>query len=199
MINYSEITRYQSDDFGAYLKAPGYSHSYLKQEINGILPEFNVTENVRIGKIVDAIITGEPVNMSDELYPYCRDIAGAIKANYGSLIDAFEKQVNYMGKAEYNRFTMPVKGRLDFLLPKNAAIDLKVTKSKDIKSLIKYMGYENQLWNYCKLAGVKKAFLMVYSIPLKKTQLIQLDCSNTYNEFWAEKILKFGKIEPASV
>lgn len=194
MIIYKDIKSFKSEDFGAYLNAPGYSHSFLKQEVNGVVPEFNETENVRIGKMVDNIITGEPVDMDSDLYPYCRDIAKQITATYGGLIKQFQTQVNYSATACLNGFEMPVKGRLDFLLPGHAVIDLKVTKSMNVHLLAKFMGYENQLWHYCKMAGVKTGFLMFYSIPLKKTQLIQVDCSGNFNQFWADKILKFGKI-----
>lgn len=195
MIIYSDIKRYEDVPFGEYLNLPGYSHSFLKREVNGVSEHIETTENMRLGSMVDAILT-EPskVNMTSDMYRAGRDIAARIKAEFGRLIARFKKQVSYAGVLEYESFEMPVKGRLDFLLPGHAVIDLKVTKSKDINSLIKIFGYENQIWNYAKLAGVDKAYLMIYSLPLKQTQVHYFDCSQNINEFWANKILKFGKI-----
>jgi hypothetical protein len=105
-----------------------------------------------------------------------------------------KKQVSFTADASYLDFTMPVTGRLDFLLPKVAVIDLKVTKSKNLKGLIEFMGYKNQGWNYCKMSKVGLFYLMIHSIPLKKTELIKIDCRSDENVFWQDKILKFGKV-----
>lgn len=167
----------------------------LKHEFNGVTPNLEMTDNIRLGSVVDNILT-EPhkVNMGDQLYPIARDIASKLKSDFGELINQFKKQISYTADVSFNGFNLPVTGRLDFELPKNAVIDLKITKEKNIAALIGFMGYENQLWHYSKMAQVKNAYLMFYSIPLKKTLLFAFDCSSNYNEFWADKIIKFGKI-----
>lgn len=199
MITFTNIQRHDNLPFGDYLKLSGFSHSFLKRERMGITEELTITDNIRTGSLVDAILT-EPAkaNMSDPLYPAARDIAAKIKSNFGSFISFFQKQVSYTAEAEFQDFVMPVKGRLDFLLPGVAVIDLKVTKSKDLKPLIDFMGYSNQMWNYCKFPGLKTAYLMIYSIPLKKTEIVKIDCSSATNPFWEEKIIKFGKVKQAA-
>lgn len=195
MITYSNITRYDNMPFDQYLRLGGYSHSFLKRERGGVTEDLKITDNIRIGSLVDNILT-EParVDMSSPLYPYARDIAAKIKATFGGLIQAFQKQVSYTADASCGDFCMPVTGRLDFLLPRHSVIDLKVTKSKELKTLIEFMGYKNQGWNYCKMAKVDTFFLMMHSIPLKRTEIIKVDCSSSDNEFWREKIIKFGKV-----
>ena len=161
MIEYSNITRYDNIEFEQYLKLQGYSHSFLKSNIQGVSKYFNETDKVRVGKIVDAILT-EPAkaDMSHELYPMCKAIAAEIRKLFGDVIDVCEKQVSYTANISINGLTMPVKGRLDFLFPKFAVLDLKITHEKNIDNLVQFMGYENQLWHYCKMAQVKKAFLI---------------------------------------
>lgn len=199
MINYSDIRRYDNMPFDEYLKLPGYSHSFLKRERNGITEELKMTDNILLGSLVDSLLTDlTKVNMSSTLYPAARRIAATLKQQFGDMINCFKKQVSYTGQMECAGFRMPVTGRLDFLLESYAVIDLKVTQSKDMSSLIQFMGHENQVWNYAKLAQVPKAFLMIYSVPMDKTFIIQLNCSNQENEFWKEKILKFGLVNEAA-
>ena len=46
MIEYKDIKRYDNLDFSDYLKLKGYSHSFLKSEINGVTPEFKMTDRL---------------------------------------------------------------------------------------------------------------------------------------------------------
>jgi len=197
MITYTNIQQHNNEDFGAYLQRPGFSHSYLKQQKGGETPHFEVTDNVTIGKIVDVILTGNvtPEIYSHKMFEYCQQIANAIKLTFGPVLDASLKQVAFTADMQFGDFVMPSKGILDLLIPKHCVIDLKVTKSKDIRTLIKYMGYENQVWHYSRLAGVQKAYLMVYSIPNKKCELIEVDVTAPINNFWCEAILNFGRVK----
>lgn len=196
MITYSNIQQHSPDNFGAYLKMNGYSHSFLKQHKGGETPHFEITDNVTIGKIVDVIITGEvtPEIYSHKMFPYCQNLANEIKSKFGPILKAAKYQVAYTADMTFGGFTMPTKGILDILIPGHCVIDLKITKSKDIRTLIKFMGYENQVWHYSKLAQVKNAYLMVYSIPNKRCDLIQVDVSSDINEFWFNAIADFGKV-----
>ncbi len=195
MITYSNIKRFDNLPFEDYLKLDGYSHSFLKREHGGITTELTITDNIRLGKLVDGIIT-EPktVDMSDVLYPVAKRIAYDITKNFGDLIKQFDKQVSFTANTEFNGFTMPTKVRLDFLLPGHAAIEMKVTMSKDIDSIIKFMGYENQVWHQRQMAKVNKGYFLFHSVPLKKTIILTADCSGDHNQFWAEKTLMFGKV-----
>ena len=197
MITYTNIQRHDNIPFEDYLKLEGFSHSFLKRERDGIVEPLTITENIRIGKLVDAILTDPAAaDMFDSLYPLAKSIAFEIRKTFGTLIEAFQKQISYTAQVSYGDFTMQTTGRLDFLLPKHAVLDLKVTKSKiaQIPALIEFMGYENQVWHYCKMAGVNSAYLLFYSIPEKKTVVRFIDCSSDTNEFWANKTMMHGKV-----
>lgn len=192
MIEYKNIKRFDNLSFEDYMKLPGYSYSFLRSERNGIAPDIEVTNKMRLGSLVDGILTSpETVNMSDDLYSNAKTIASEIKLAFGSCLIFFKTQVSYTGEAQFKDYKIITKGRLDFLLEKHALIDLKITESKGIKALVDYMSYRNQIWHYCKLSNVKKAYLIIHSIPLKKSQIIEVSISD-YNDFWASKILKFG-------
>lgn len=202
MIVYKDIQEHNDIPFDQYLKMPGLSQSYLKREVNGVAPGVEVSDAMRLGSMVDAILTEpEKVDYKSDLYEAGRSIASEINKSFGSYINAFKKQVNYTAIMSYEGFEMPVKGRLDFLIPKHIVLDLKVTASplKAVPTLIKYMGYDNQLWNYGGLSQVKKAIIMAYSRKDKKTGLFQVPIDYNPNLFWAEKTTKFGTISPSGI
>lgn len=197
MITYSNIKRLDNIPFNDYLKLDGYSHSFLKREHNGITSELAITENILTGKLVDAILTDPATaDMSSPLYGKAKIIAHDIREAFAGIIHRFEKQVSFTCEMEHRGFTMPSKMRLDFLLPAHAVIDLKFTKSKpeQIPTLIEHFGYKNQVWHYCKGAGVKMGYLMIYSEPARRTLLYMVDPAAPTNPFWEEKILLFGRV-----
>jgi hypothetical protein len=193
MIIYSEIEKIEGLEFMQYLQLPGFSHSFLKSERSGVSADILMTENIRIGKLVDGIFTDPgSVNMSDPLYNVAREIVYFIEKEFGKLIKHFQPQVSYTALASFQGFTMITKGRLDWLLPNQAVIDLKITASRNIRNVIEFMGYKNQVWHYAKQAQVPTGYLLVHSMPLKKTELFKVDCSGNENQFWQEKIIHFG-------
>lgn len=195
MIKYTNIVRHEGMPFDDYLKLPGYSHSFLKAERDGIADEFIETNNSITGKLVDAIITDPAsADMSHPLYPMAKEAAAAIRKTFGMVLPAFKKQVSFTAMMEYKGFRIPTKGRLDFELPTHAVLDLKWTKAKNIDTLIEFMGYANQNWHYAKLAGVSESHWLIYSDTLKKCIFRSHDCRSDMNEFWAEKIIKFGTV-----
>lgn len=195
MITYTNIQEYKGVEFNTYLSStPGYSHSFLKYEKAGLQRQIEITDKIKIGSLVDSIITEpEKVDMLSPLYNIARDIAACLRKNF-PYIEHFDKQVSYSGIAEYKGFKLPVKGRLDFYRKGVAHIDLKVTAEKNVRALIAHMGYINSMWNYAKLSKSKNNYILIYSAPLKQAFLIPIDCSGNYNEFWAEKILQYGKV-----
>jgi hypothetical protein len=196
MITYSNIQRYDNVDFSDYLEHQGLSTSFLKRELNGVNPYLEITDNIRTGSLVDAILTDNgKVNMNDKLFDSAIKISKAITNQFGTMIKAFETQISYTCDMEYNGFVMQSKGRLDYLLPNIAVVDLKVTQGKDTKALIEFMGYKNQLWHYAKMAKVNKAYIMIHSVPLNKTEIHEVDVSIDFNPFWASKVEKFGKLK----
>lgn len=194
MITYSSRRQYEGVEFGEYLDTPGFSHSFLKHQQSGIAKQFDPTAKMQLGSLVDAILT-EPskADMFDIQYNIAKDIAAAIKKDF-PFIEHLKKQVSLTAIAEYKGFQLPVKGRIDYLLEKRAVIDLKVTHEKNIHAAIAFFGYQNPLWNYCKMAGVDKAYLFIYCVPLKKTFNIFVDCSQPTNKFWEDNIIQFGKV-----
>lgn len=174
---------------------PGYSQSFLKTEQNGIAPGITITDNMKLGSMVDSILT-EPykVDVKSPFYNPGRQIAVLIKNDFGPFINRFEKQVSYTATACYEGWEMAVRGRLDFGIPNRAVLDLKVTKDTspdNVYSLIKHMGYDNQLYSYCKFYGVKQAYLIIHFVKYKITKLYSIDVTGR-NEFWEDKIIKFG-------
>lgn len=197
MITYSNIKRFDNIPFEEYLKFEGYSHSFLKREHNGIVEPLTITDNITIGKLVDGILTDpSSVDMSNPLYGNAKLIAHEVSSTFGTLIKSFVPQISYTADVECNGFIMPTTGRLDWLLPNHAVIDLKCTKAKvsQLDGLINFMGYNNQVWHYCKMSGVEKAYLMFHSIPDKKTIIRFIDCSANTNDFWGNKIELFGRV-----
>lgn len=205
MIHYSNIKRYDDVDFNSYLNYRGFSHSYLKSLSNvGVAREFVMSDKIMLGSLVDGILTQpDKVDMSDKQYAVAKDIAAFIRAKF-PFIDHFDKQPSYTATMKMYDFEMPIKGRLDYLLKDKCVIDLKVTQTKCIvpgqaTALIQHMGYNNQLWHYARLANVKDAYLIVHSVPARKTHLIKVDVSATINDFWANQILNHGRVNGANM
>jgi hypothetical protein len=197
MITISNQIIHDSIPFSEYLALPGYSHSFLKREVGGVLPAMDISEGMQIGSLVDAIIT-EPgaANMGHPSYDTAKTIAYHLKRDYQWLFDGSKKQVNMTANFTHQGLTLPVKGRADFWIPDHMVIDLKVTNSRDSRAIISHMGYLNPLWGYAKMAGVKKGAWLFYSKPLKKClPLIEVDLSSDVNAFWMDKIMKFGKVK----
>lgn len=195
MIQYSNIKRYDGQDFDDYLEVPGWSFSTLKGERFGTPKVVDITYKIRIGKMVDAILTEDGrVDFGDEYYPIARSIAEKIKSKFGEFIARFEKQISFSADVTYNSHRLSTKGRLDYLLPGIAVIDLKVThvKADQVRPLIKFMQYDNQLWNYAQMAQVKRKYIMIHSVPSGTTEMVDMGVVTHYNEFWQAKIEKFG-------
>lgn len=193
-IQYSNIKKIHNLDFETYLGLPGFSHSFLKNERNGSTEEFKETDKIIVGKLVDSILTEpEKADMSHPFYPMAKSIAHKITQAFGQFISKFEKQVSFTAELTFEGHVMKTTCRLDYLFPGHSVIDLKVTDSKDIDALIRFMGYENQTWNYANVAQVKKRYIMIYSRPLKETFMKDLGVLPLRNQFWETKVLKFGK------
>lgn len=180
--------------FDEYLTLPGYSFSFLKRERSGFAEDVAYTAKIGIGKLVDAILS-EPAtaNMGSELYPAAKAIAFKLQQQFGPLLPAFKKQVSYTGLFTANGWSCPTRGRLDFLLERRAVIDLKVTSEKRILPLIDHMQYWDQQFGYALLAGVPKRYILIYSRPNKESTLLPSPMPiPAVNEWWAEKIERFG-------
>ncbi len=198
MITYSNVIRHENIPFEKYLKLGGFSHSFLKGQKNGISPYFNVTDKVRMGSLVDALLTQDDrFDFSDPLAKDAMRIASQIKDTFGGMIANFKNQISYTATAQYGAFSLDVTGRLDWELPRFAVIDLKVTGAKndrEFSAYIDHMGYKNQLWHYAKMAGLTKAYIMPYSTTSKRClNIVPIEVGD-YNSFWEDAVLTFGKV-----
>ena len=193
MIQYSNNKQHNISDFKEYLSIEGYSHSGLKSLKSGVSMPFNVTDKVKIGKIVDEILTGGTPDYSSEFYPTARKIANKLHERFGHVLSLMDNQVAFTATMQLGGLEITGKGILDKLLPKRLVLDLKITHEKDVMALCKYMGYENQVWHYARLAQVSDGFLYVYSVKTGESRLIRVDVANLRNEFWEDAILMNGR------
>lgn len=192
MITCKNIIRLPGLDFESYKLLPQYNFSYLKSERAGIAKPVTETPKIILGKLVDDILTDGKPDMLHKLYPHAKKIAAFLDEKFGHVLPFLAKQVSFTGELYYNGFVLPVKGRPDFELLKSLIIDLKVTSARNYQGVIDYMRYNDQQWLYAKLAQAKESYLLPYSIPLQQADFIPVPLPD-YNEFWADKIIKFGK------
>lgn len=197
IITYSNIKQYDNLPADQYFKLGGCSHSFLKREKSGVVEKFEPTQKMLMGTLIDRILT-EPdkVDVTDPNYTKARKIAICIKNTFGDLIDRFIPQVSFVADMHYAGLTMSTNGRLDWLLPKHAVIDLKFTSAKTLAPIVEHFGYRNQVWNYAKMAQVPKGYIIAYSDAIGDClPVFPVDVSTGYNEFWAQGILKHGSVK----
>jgi hypothetical protein len=197
MITCFNVNRIVDLQFNNYLLLPQYSHSYLKNERQGFSQNPTITVKMRLGSLVDGLLTGSEVDMADKLYPIAKNIAAKLSAEFGWAIKRLYKQVSYTGIMRYDAgrsiiFDLPVKTRPDFEEPKTFIIDLKVTDETDVDKAINFLGYKNQMFGYGKMAGCPVAYLLMYRRKMRDTVIRKITIGD-HNEFWKEKIIKFGK------
>lgn len=193
MITCANRIRLINLDFENYKLLPQYSFSFLKRERAGIAQPIITTKKMQLGTLVDNILTSGPVDMAHELFTAAQSIAYKLSKEFNWLLPHIEKQVSYTGELIYDNFVLPVKGRPDFDLFNRLIIDLKICHSKNWKSVVDFMDYKSQQYNYSKLANVQQAYLMIYCKPQKETIIHELDVTGN-NSFWQEKIIKFGSL-----
>jgi len=180
-------------EFGQYLSSPGYSNSFFKYNINGVMPTIDETPKMRLGSMVDAIITGGksfPPNSAS--FQQAKRIAMYMLDKMPYLYQ-LKKQVGVTATAEYSGFTIHVKSLVDFVLPRIATVEMKVCgiKSKDAEKHIEYMGYDNQCYIERSCANVPKSYLLIYCA--KSDDIFFSDRKTpTAPDWMAEQILKFG-------
>ena len=202
MIIYRNIQRITGLEFESYLERPGHSHSSLKQHA---YKDFIVTDKVRVGKIVDDILTNKGANcdITHKLYPAARDIADTMTRELGiATLALLTFQVSYVCEVEFEGLRMTIKGRPDAELGKIAVIDFKVNNScknvEDCRKLIEFMGYDNQLYNYGRMGNKKHHYIFIYSTIARRTfflkRLVKEEDVIMADNWWAEKILENGTL-----
>ena len=205
MLTYYNIKRFDNLSFDDYLIMGSgamddkiYSHSFLKSEVSGTSPLFIPSNKVKMGKMVDSILMSpDEVDPSLPEFAQACKIASSIKVQFKGLIDNFIPQVSYTAELSYKGLVMKACGRLDWLLPNHAVIDLKVTDAKTDKEfakIIEYMGYKNQMHNYRGLSGVRQAFILPYSTKAKTClSVVKMEYSPGADEWWKQAVTRFGR------
>lgn len=180
-----------------YFSMKCYSNSFLKQEVGGVAPEFHASDKVKLGSMVDAILTDvNEVDLTSKFYRPGKEIAQFIASEFGyELWSILQSQLAFTTTMCHAGLEIPFKGRLDkFGLGR--VWDLKIThvRIKQIPELIKHLGYFNQQWGYSKgVKADKNAALIFYSVPDRKVHYEFVDISSDSNTFFENAILKFGK------
>lgn len=197
MITVNNIQRLENIEFEDYKKLPGVSFSFLKRERQGIAEEIQQTHKMALGTMVDSLLTGVgAVDISSKLYPPAKEIAFRLRTQFSSVLRFLKPQISFTATFEHKGFFLDVHGRPDFEFPQRFVVDLKICHSNNIRSVIEYMRYEDQCFGYGKMAGVRDAYLMVYCVPKKCTEIIHIPIGDT-NLFWQHKILEHGSIKAA--
>ena len=197
---YTDIQKIKPESFQDYLDIDRHSfHSLLYAD----RPFSGVTNKMKIGKLVDAILTKQPPPTgyhSDEDYSAAKSIAKEISDKFGdSIIKNVECQAAFIGTINDGVFKLPVKGILVWYLEKKCVIDLKVTFNKvkdrnEALSFIRYMKYDYQIFNYMNLGECGMAYIMLHSVPNKKTFFFSVSDFQDAESWWLEQVLKYGII-----
>jgi hypothetical protein len=175
-------------DFDKYLKEPHFSNSKISEIERGY--PIVTTSKMTLGKEVDMILAnGHP---GTGLSKQAVKIAAKIESSPSwVLVSGAKKQPSIFGRfvidgVDGPMFTAPFKTRPDFL-GRNCTVDLKVTESrlKYLPGLIEQMKYPRQMWIHRTMAHVEKSYLMIHSIPDKKTILIPSE------EDWTDQLMNF--------
>lgn len=192
MITFTDCKSHECSAFQAYLAMPGYSHSFLKYNVNGVMPHIEATDKMRFGSLVDAIMTKQRADIAHPAYGSAKIVAAYLLDKFPYLLHC-KKQVPCTGIAHYGVLQMPMRTLIDFVLPNVATIELKMTDAKNVEALVDHMQYDNQVFIERSLAQVPKGYLLVYSTTTKKVWFRERSCDNS--PMWlADKIMTFGTV-----
>ena len=194
MIQFTDLITHPQMPFEQYMEMPYKSHSWLKYNINGVMPFKDLTNKMALGKCVDAFITGESniYDFDSETISIARPIAAFLMAKFGVILDKSIKQAVCTGTATYKGIKMRIKTRIDFLIPKVCTIDLKVSGCTNFEENIQHMGYGNQVFIQTSLADVPRGWLLIYSTKTKGIYFRPRPKEDAHN-WLINKILEHGE------
>lgn len=166
--------------FDIYLAQQYFSNSKMG-EIDRGYPLVQTDKMIQ-GKEVDMILAGE--NESTGMSKKARKIADMIQSSPAwQIVKDSIKQPSVFGKFvlyqdDVPSFEAPFKTRPDYLCRK-CTVDLKVTevRLKYIPDLIAQLKYERQMWIHRTMCQVPESYLMIHSVPDKKTVLKRITTS----------------------
>ena len=196
MIEFKNTEVIRDLPFSEYLQIKAYSNSFLKMAVDGVVPEFVPSDKVKLGSMVDAILTdvGE-VDLKSPFYRPAKKLAAHVATFFGvDLWNMFESQVSFTSEMVNDMgLAMKVKGRLDKMAP-GRVIDLKITHAKvsQIQNLIVHMKYFEQMWLYSNaMSFTSNPALIFYSVPDDEVHPVFLDVSGP-SRYYESKILLYG-------
>jgi hypothetical protein len=201
---YSNISKYSNLTFPQYLAIKDvhfnqtgntlHSHSSLKNMKDGIQqPYKSATPKMQIGTLVDEILTGS-ADVNHPNYATAKAIALALRSRFGFAFDKMEKQVSYTATIEHDGLKLDVMGRPDYVLAKNAIIDLKISQVRtrqEASNIADHFGYDNALWHYGQMAGASKYYILVYCAKSGNIEVIERECKGAEG-WWCDKVLLYG-------
>ena len=201
---YSNISKYPNLTFPQYLAIKEvhfnqtgnvlHSHSSLKNMRDGVAqPYRTATPKMQIGTLVDEILTGS-ADVNHPNYATAKSIALTLRSRFGFAFDRMEKQVSYTATIEHDGLKLDVMGRPDYVLAKNAIIDLKISQVRtrqEASNIADHFGYDNALWHYGQMAGANKYYLLVYCAKSGKIEVIERECKGAEG-WWMDKVLLYG-------
>lgn len=176
MIEFKETKTYQDMSFGDYLGLIGYSNSFFKFEKEGKVEPIKGSEKMAFGSLVDDLLTDPKA--ADLTNPRLDEAKGAA----AKVIEFFTPEV-YEGITKQLSMTslmgneregyIPVKGRIDFLMA-GCVADLKCTEAhyNQLPTLVKYMGYDKQVWFYSKMLGLDTNYGIILFYLVKSKVLV---------------------------
>ncbi len=203
-MTYTNIHKYPNLTFPQYLAIKEvhfnqtgnvlHSHSSLKNMRDGVAqPYRTATPKMQIGTLVDEILTGS-ADFNHPDYKTAKDIALALRSRFGFAFDRMEKQVSYTATIEHDGLKLDVMGRPDYVLVKNAIIDLKISQVRtrqEASNIADHFGYDNALWHYGQMSGASKYYLLVYCAKSGNIEVIERECKGAEG-WWMDKVLLYG-------
>ncbi len=195
---YKNIRQFDNLEFNDYLKLDGLGFSSLKGMRDGVSEAVQMTEKIKLGKIVDDIMTnkGRESGINDDLYTIALKISTILQSQFGNIFGYMQTQVSYQADIEHEGMVMRTTGRLDYMMPKRLVLDLKVNHSiktySDAIKLIEWMKYDCQIFHYSELAEVAKRFILIYSTKVNDTFLIPITDITRARSWWESKVLENG-------
>jgi len=194
MLTFTNHATHPPQPFAGYIRSPGYSHSFLRYNINGSMPEIIATDKMRLGTMVDEIRTGGNADITYPQYAYAKQIALYL-IKHMPFLDRLQPQAHCTATAHYAGLQLPMKTLIDFLLPGVATVEMKVSDihSKNVAGIIAHMGYDNQCFIERSCANVPVAYLLIYC---RKSKDIYFDARSTNgaDDWVSEQVLKFGSV-----
>ncbi len=166
--------------FEDYLKIPAFSFSGLR----GGGPE-TPTPAMQLGTRVDNY-RFEPQLYDGEDYATVKACAQTLNATLGAARPRV--QVSVMATFENAGKYLPVKGRVDMLLP-NLVVDMKISKMP-LVSAINHFRYDWQLTGYCMMTGSSRAMIISINPLTYKPTLMNIPL---VTDWWEHQILTYGK------